>query len=130
MALLLLDTHIVLWAAAQPQRLSEEAVSLLNDPANDLAVSAATFWEVSLKRALGRSDFNVDPHALRKGLRRSGYREVSITGEHGLAIGGLPRLHGDPFDRILIAQAQREGALLLTRDGQIAQYPFPFIKVV
>lgn len=130
MALLLLDTHIVLWAASQPDRLSAEAVSLLEDPANVPAVSAATFWEISVKNAVGRRDLQVDPHALRDGLRRNGYRIIPITGGHGLAVGGLPKLHKDPFDRILIAQAEREGAILLTRDSQIARYPFPFIRMV
>ncbi len=123
MSLLLLDTHLLLWAAGQPDRLSPSARALLEDPANTLAFSAASLWEIVIKRDLGRDDFRVEPRRLRRGLIDAGYHELAIGSDHALAIGLLPPLHRDPFDRMLIAQAACEGAELLTVDPVLAQYP-------
>lgn len=125
MSLLLLDTHLLLWAAGMPARLPAEARVLIEDPANALAFSAASLWEVVIKAGLGRDDFQVDARRLRRGLLEAGYREMAVSGEHVLAVGRLPPLHKDPFDRILIAQAETEGATLLTTDPMVAQYPGP-----
>lgn len=122
---LLLDTHLILWAAGDPDRLPEEARQLLLDTANELYYSAASLWEVTIKRTLGRSDFQVDPHRLWCMLPVSGYRELSITGEHAIAIETLPLLHKDPFDRLLLAQARVESLTLLTADQQLAGYGAP-----
>jgi len=122
---LLLDTHVLLWAAGMPDRLSKEAVSLIEHPANALTFSAASLWEITIKRGLGRQDFQVQPEILRRGLIENGYRELAITGPHALAVGHLPPLHKDPFDRLLVAQAEYEGLLLLTADQTVAQYPGP-----
>jgi len=84
---------------------------------------------VTIKRALGRDDFEVDPHLLRRGLLDNGYGELPISSEHALAVGALPDLHKDPFDRILIAQATVEGVTLLTSDAVVATYPGPIRKV-
>lgn len=122
---LLLDTHILLWAAGHPQRLSGPARKLLTDSRNELFFSAANLWEVAIKRELGRKDFRVDPRLLRRGLLDNGYGELPITSEHAVAIDGLPPLHKDPFDRLLVAQAQVEGITLVTVDPQVAKYPGP-----
>lgn len=126
---LLLDTHILLWAAAQPERLSDKAVDLINDPQNKLYFSSASIWEVVIKNNLNRTDFNVDPHLLRRALVENGYLELPITVQHVLAVAHLPNIHKDPFDRILVAQAESEGILLLTMDDTVSEYPGPIQKV-
>ena len=122
---LLLDTHLLLWAAGQPEKLSAQARRLLEDPRSVLYFSAASIWEIAIKRSLGREDFRVEPRVLRRGLRDNGYEELVITSEHALATDGLPPLHKDPFDRILLAQALSEGIMLLTADATVAAYPGP-----
>jgi PIN domain nuclease of toxin-antitoxin system len=126
---LLLDTHLLLWAAGQPAHLSARARALLKDPANQLIFSAASLWEIAIKCRLGRNDFRVAPRLLRRGLLDNGYGELPITSEHAVAIDGLPALHKDPFDRILVAQATVEGMTLLTSDPGVAQYRGPVRKV-
>jgi len=126
---LLLDTHLLLWAAGEPDRLSVRARSLMEDQNNDLVFSAASLWEVTIKAGLGRADFQIDPHLLRRGLIENGYEELPITGQHALAVGQLPDVHRDPFDRILVAQATVEGLLLLTHDPLVQAYPGPIEAV-
>lgn len=122
---LLLDTHLLLWAAGEPDQLPLAAMAEIENPDNDLVFSAASLWEVAIKRGLGRSDFTVDPRLLRRGLLDNGYHELAITSEHAVAVDGLPPIHKDPFDRILIAQSIVEGITLLTVDDLVAQYPAP-----
>ena len=122
---LLLDTHLLLWAASAPGRLSPAALTLIEDPDNSLMFSAASLWEITIKQGLGRSDFQVDPRLLRRGLIDNGYIELSITSDHALAVASLPPLHKDPFDRLLAAQSQIEGVLLITADPILGQYPGP-----
>ncbi len=119
---LLLDTHLVLWAASEPQRLSARTRVLLLDPANQLVFSSASLWEISIKNGLDRADFNVDPRRLWRMLLVNGYRELAVTSEHTVAVNDLPPLHRDPFDRILVAQARVEGLTLLTADKAVARY--------
>lgn len=119
---LLLDTHLLLWAASEPKRLSAKARTLLLDPANHLVFSSASLWEISIKNGLDRVDFNVDPRRLWRMLLVSGYRELPVTSEHTVAVNELPNLHKDPFDRILVAQARVEGLTLLTVDKAVAKY--------
>lgn len=126
---LLLDTHLLLWAAGQPERLSAKAKKLLSDPANELLFSAASLWEIAIKNTLGRPDFRVDPRILRRGLLDNGYAELPVTGQHAVGIDGLPPLHKDPFDRLLLSQALVEGVTLLTRDEELARYAGPVRKV-
>ncbi len=126
---LLLDTHLLLWAAGEPERLSTQARGLMLDPSNQLVFSSASLWEVSIKNQLDRTDFNVDPRRLWRLLLANGYRELRVSGEHAIALNDLPRLHGDPFDRILVAQARVEGLLLLTVDKTVARYGDPVRKV-
>jgi PIN domain nuclease of toxin-antitoxin system len=122
---LLLDTHLLLWAAGQPGKLSPAARQFLDDPQNELMFSSASLWEISIKHGLGRDDFRDDPRLLRRGLLDNGYSELPITSEHAVAVDGLPPLHKDPFDRMLVAQATVEGIALLTADPLVAQYPGP-----
>ena len=120
--ILLLDTHLLLWAAGAPERLSADAQSLLKDAGNELVFSAASLWEIVTKHGLGRPDFRLDIRRLRQGLLGNHYREVAVTSEHAVALGRLPSLHKDPFDRILVAQAEVEGFRLLTSDRLVGQY--------
>ncbi|MBC7750895.1 MAG: type II toxin-antitoxin system VapC family toxin [Candidatus Saccharibacteria bacterium] len=120
---LLLDTHVLLWAAGNPEKLSVEARALLNDPENELFFSAASLWEIAIKHSLGRDDFQVNPRLLRRGLLDNGYSELPIGSEHAVSIDSLPMIHKDPFDRMLVAQAIFEGITLLTADTLVAQYP-------
>jgi PIN domain nuclease of toxin-antitoxin system len=101
----------------------------MGDPTNQLHFSAASIWEVAIKFALGRPGFRVDPHLLRRALLDNGYVETPITAEHGAAVAGLPPLHKDPFDRLLIAQAMVEGLMLITTDRVLARYPGPIQAV-
>lgn len=92
---------------------------------NELFFSAANLWEIVIKRGLGRDDFKVDARLLRRGLLDNGYSELPVGSEHVVAIEGLPPIHKDPFDRILLAQAQVEGITLVTADPTLAQYSGP-----
>jgi PIN domain nuclease of toxin-antitoxin system len=122
---LLLDTHLLLWAAKGAEHLPRDACALMSDPANELFFSVASLWEVVIKRGLGRDDFKVDPAVLRRSLLDNGYSELSILSEHAVAIDTLPPIHKDPFDRLLVAQAIVEGITLLTADALVAEYPGP-----
>ena len=122
---LLLDTHLLLWAAGEPQRLSKQARTLIDNPDNELLFSAASLWEVAIKRGLGREDFKVDARLLRRGLLDNGYSELPIISDHVVATESLPPIHKDPFDRVLVAQATVEGVTLLTIDPLVSQYPGP-----
>ncbi len=126
---LLLDTQLLLWAAGQPERISKSARKLLNDPKNELVFSAASLWEVGIKSSLGREDFRAEPRLLRRGLLDNGYVELPVTSQHAVNIDGLPPLHKDPFDRLLLSQALSEGITLLTTDSALAGYPGPVRKV-
>jgi PIN domain nuclease of toxin-antitoxin system len=121
----LLDTHLLLWAASSPERLPPEARKLFDDELNEFLFSAASLWEIAIKRGLGRADFQVNARVLRRGLLDNGYQELAICSEHAVATEGLPLLHKDPFDRILVAQATVEGITLITADTMVAQYPGP-----
>jgi PIN domain nuclease of toxin-antitoxin system len=119
---LLLDTHLLIWAAESIERLPKGARALMANPENELLFSVASIWEVAIKRGLNRPDFQVDARMLRRGLIDNGYCELPILSEHAVAIDTLPPIHKDPFDRLLIAQAMVEGITLLTDDATVAQY--------
>jgi len=125
----LLDTHLLLWAAGRPNRLSATARKLIDAPSNKLFFSAASIWEVAIKRGLGRSDFEADPRLLRRGLLDNGYGELPVLSDHVVALDSLPPIHKDPFDRMLVAQATVEGITLLTADSVVAEYPGPIRDV-
>jgi PIN domain nuclease of toxin-antitoxin system len=122
---LLLDTHLLIWAADGIERVPSGARTLMADLENELLFSVASLWEVAIKRGLNRPDFQVDARLLRRGLLDNGYSELPILSEHVVAIDALPSIHRDPFDRLLIAQAMVEGITLLTDDATLAQYQGP-----
>lgn len=126
---LLLDTHVLLWAAEDSKRLPTAARKLIQDVDNELLFSAASLWEITIKRGLGREDFQVDPRVLRRALLDNGYEELAITSEHAINTDRLPPEHKDPFDRILVAQAMVEGITLITSDTRLASYSGPIRKV-
>lgn len=120
---ILLDTHILIWGAVEPERLSDTAVALIEDRGNDLAFSAASLWEIAIKTARGRADFRIDAGIVRQGLLDAGYAELAITGAHAAGVASLPPIHKDPFDRMLVAQATVERMTLVTADPVVAKYP-------
>lgn len=120
---ILFDTHLLLWAAMDSPRLSNTARRLLSDPDTQAWFSAASIWEVTIKAGLGRSDFALDPAALRRGLLANDYIEIPVTGTHAVALGSLPAMHGDPFDRLLLAQARTEGVQFATVDARLVELP-------
>ena len=122
---LLLDTHVLLWASGFPEKLSEDARGQIDDPGTDPVFSAASLWEVAIKNGLGGTDFDVDPRVLHRELLANGYAELPVTGAHAIIVDLLPSICKDPFDRILIAQAQVEGMTLLTADEVVGRYPGP-----
>jgi PIN domain nuclease of toxin-antitoxin system len=126
---LLLDTHIVLWASAAKSKLPKGAAKYLASGDHTLWVSAATFWEVAIKRSLNKPDFRIDVAPLRAGLLRNGHFELTIDGTHVLELAKLPMYHTDPFDRLLVAQAKAEGMILLTSDKALATYG-DFVRAV
>ena len=126
---LLLDTHVLIWAAGFPERLPPAARDLIADADNELFFSAASLWEVAIKSALGRDDFAVDARLLRRGLLDNGYNELPVASAHAVAIDGLPPIHKDPVDRLLVAQSMVEGITLLTADDRVGQYPGPIRRV-
>jgi len=121
----LLDTHLLLWAANEPKKLSAKAVSLMSNPDHVLFFSAASIWEIVIKSGLGRDDFKVDARLLRRGLMDSDYTELPVASADAVFVESLPSIHKDPFDRILIAQATAQGFTLLTADRTVAMYPGP-----
>ncbi|MDR2759069.1 MAG: type II toxin-antitoxin system VapC family toxin [Spirochaetaceae bacterium] len=124
---LLLDTHILIWAATG--MVPKEALPYIAAENNTLLFSPASIWEIVIKKGLNRPDFQVDPQAIYRGFLDHGYRELVITGSHTLTAGRLPPIHKDPFDRILIAQARTEKITFLTADETVARYPGDIIYV-
>ena len=127
--MLLLDTHLVLWAAFEPSRLSKAATQALQSRETPLAFSLASVWEVAIKTSIGRPDFQVDPALLHRSLVAEGFIEWPITAAHLSTVAGLPWVHRDPFDRLLVAQAMQDGLTLLTVDATLKRYG-RFVRVV
>lgn len=119
---LLLDTHVALWALTDSRRLTASARALLLNPGNDIWFSAATIWEISIKHSLARKDMPVSGSDAGQFLKDAGYVELPITGIHAASTEQLPPHHGDPFDRLLVAQSIVESMRLITHDNQLAQY--------
>ncbi|MDN5924476.1 MAG: type II toxin-antitoxin system VapC family toxin [Xanthomonadales bacterium] len=126
---ILLDTHIALWALADDRRLTAAARVAIADPDNSVMVSAASVWEIAIKRALGRSRIPFDATAAIGYFKQAGYRLLDIRAEHTAAVETLPKLLGDPFDRILVAQAITEPLRLMTHDKALAAYSDTIILV-
>jgi PIN domain nuclease of toxin-antitoxin system len=119
---LILDTHLLLWAAGRSHRLPKTVRALLEDPANDVFFSAASLWEIVIKSSLRKQDFDVDVAVLRPALTEMGFAELPISGAHAERLASLPALHNDPFDRMLVAQSLAEPLLLLTNDAVLGGY--------
>ena len=116
----LLDTHVLLWWVEDNPKLAEAPRAIITNPGTEVVVSAATIWEAAIKRTLGKLRF--DTPVLLDTLRRGDMRVLPITAEHALAAGDLPRHHDDPFDRMLVAQANAEGCTLMTSDTWLRSY--------
>lgn len=126
---LLLDTHVLLWAAAASDRLPPPVRDRIADPAIRIVFSAVSLWEIAIKSALERADFQVDAAEMRGALVAADYEELPIVGSHAIETGRLPPLHRDPFDRMLVAQARIEHLTLLTADAAVAAYPGPIERM-
>jgi len=118
----LLDTNVLLAAVIRPERLPEAVQSLLQDRANRVYFSAVSIWEVAIKRSLNRNDFDFQSEDIEQLARETGFSELPLHSSHCHAVGRMPWHHRDPFDRLLVAQAQFLPARLLTTDRQLAQY--------
>jgi len=121
----LLDTHLLLWSRISPGRLSRDCVNILLDPEADLHFSVVSLWEIAIKFSLRRPDFTIDPQAFRVDLLSNDHSELPIVARHTMAVASLPPIHRDPFDRMLVAQAQTDDLILLTADKTVARYPGP-----
>jgi PIN domain nuclease of toxin-antitoxin system len=121
---LLLDTHAFLWWDSNDDSLPSVLHSAVASPGNEVFVSAVTVWEIAIKRASGKLIFG---RALGKAIEGHGFRALPITVEHAEWAGTLPQVHRDPFDRLLVAQAQLEGLVLVTVDEQILRYQVPHL---
>lgn len=119
---LLVDTHVLLWALSSPDNLQPATRQALVDPDNEVFVSAATAWEISIKAAIGKLR---TPSDLEQQVRRLRFRPLPITVEDGIAVRDLPMIHRDPFDRMLIVQARAHALVLVTNDKRIIQYDVP-----
>ena len=126
---LLLDTHLLVWAAGAPERLSSVARDMIEDPGNTLVFSVVSIWEVAIKHGLGRPEFQTDPRVFRQRLMNNSFKELLITSEHVVGVATLPAIHRDPFDRLLIAQAIAEDLLFVSGDQKIGEYPGPIRRV-
>ena len=127
--MLLLDTHLILWAAFEPDRLSAKASRQLSSRKVPLAFSLASLWEVAIKTSLARPGFSVDARMLHGALLSEGFVELPIQAAHIVRVAGLPWVHRDPFDRMLVAQAMEDRLTLLTSDATLKGYG-RFVKVV
>lgn len=121
---LLLDTNIFLWWQWRDRQLPVSVRDAIEDFQSDIAVSAITIWEICIKRQLGKLDFTGSPTTA---CREAGFRLIDVTAAHVELAGGLPRHHGDPFDRMLIAQTKSEGLVLATADRQFSLYGVPLL---
>jgi PIN domain nuclease of toxin-antitoxin system len=121
---LLLDTHAFLWWDSQDPRLPEILRSAIESSTNTVYVSAATVWEIAIKKASGKLIFG---QSVARAIEQQGFQAIPITIDHAERAGSLPPLHRDPFDRLLVAQAQMEGLVLVTVDEQILRYQVPHL---
>ncbi len=119
---LLLDTHVLLWALAEPDNLSESAHRLIESPENDIYFSAASIWEVAIKAQVARVNFSVKPGTLANAAVQSGFFELPVDSAAAAQVAELPLHHRDPFDRLLVAQAMLQPSRLLTVDRTLTKY--------
>ena len=123
---LLLDTHVVLWWLSDDQRLGEEARRLIANPGHYVAVSAVSVWEMAIKSSIGKLTV---PDDVGEAILASGFAPLAVTIEHAARVGELPWHHRDPFDRMLVAQAQVEGLELLTADAGLGDYRVELVVI-
>lgn len=119
---ILLDTHIALWAITDSPKLPPRARELILSPQNEIHVSAASVWEIAIKHGLGRENMPVSGAEAKRYFEEAGYTLLAISAEHAAATETLPPIHADPFDRVLVAQAQTEPLKLVTHDATVARY--------
>jgi len=118
----LLDTHILLWALDAPQRLPQDVVAQIESPETTVYFSAASIWEIAIKTALGKIDFHYSPEDITQAAKETGFVELPVSAAHGGQVAHFPLHHRDPFDRLLIAQALLMPAQLLTADSALVPY--------
>lgn len=118
----LLDTRILLWALIEPEKAPQPMRRLIEDTGNRVWFSAASIWEIAIKHSLGRDEFPVEPGTIWKAARQTGIEELAVTAEHSIGVDALPWLHRDPFDRLLVAQAQATGMKLLSVNPHVSAY--------
>ena len=123
MSRFLVDTQLLLWNVSGSRKLPSRVARLLRDGRHQFFYSAASLWEIAIKAARGREDFVVDVAEIRDVLEDNGFHELAITSEHTVALSKLPPIHGDPFDRMLVAQGLAEPMALITSDERLAAYP-------
>jgi PIN domain nuclease of toxin-antitoxin system len=119
---ILVDTHVLLWAAAEPERLPVSFRERIESPENEVLFSAASIWELAIKMQIGRLSLAITPEELARTAGERGFDELPVMAVHAAAVRNLPLHHRDPFDRLLIAQAVHEPARLLTVDRLLGKY--------
>ena len=119
---ILLDTHILLWAVGRSGRLDAATADALGDPANAVLFSAVNIWEIAIKFRLGRPDFSINPNDILRGALQIGFAELPVSSATAATVANLPLVHRDPFDRLLVAQAIAEPAILYTADARLSAY--------
>lgn len=116
----LLDTHVVLWWLTEPEKIQTKAKKIIHDRANEIFVSSASFWEIAIKKSIGRLTL---PHNLLETVAIEGFKILPIMPEECIGVADLPMLHADPFDRLLVLQAKLYDLVMITSDAKIAEYP-------
>lgn len=119
---LLLDTHLLLWAIAHPERLSAEVRAIVRDPGNEVFFSAASIWEIAIKKSLARLDFDFDPEQVATAALETGFAELPVHWQAASIVATLPPHHRDPFDRLIVAQAITGPLRLFTADRMLSRY--------
>lgn len=119
---LLLDTHVLLWTLAAPERLPQDVVAQIESPETTVYFSVASVWEIAIKTARGKIDFQYTPEDIAQAARDTGFVELPVSAAHGAKVAHLPPHHRDPFDRLLIAQVLLMPAQLLTADSALVPY--------
>lgn len=121
----LLDTHVLLWWLTIPNKISVKAKQIIKDSSNDIFVSSASFWEMAIKKSIGRLTL---PHSLIEEVIGAGFKILPILAEECLSVADLPLIHSDPFDRLLIIQAKLQNLILITNDSKISKYPIVILE--
>lgn len=121
----LLDTHVILWWLTEPKKIHAKAQKIIRDRANEVLVSSVSFWEMAIKKSIGRLTL---PHNLLETVALEGFEILPIMPEECIGVADLPMLHADPFDRLLVIQAKLYDLVIITRDEKIPEYPVVTLK--